>query len=122
MDWVVAFIAKGPPRSTNRMPVSAAHGDGASEATARDAPTAILQERLCHARPYQVDRASTRDQSEVLKFLATSTASRSDLQIARWRRPQLLPEHRYERTRAAIPRFQSGHADFFTPRKQLHAV
>ena len=29
-----------PPRITNRMPVSAAHGDGASEATARDAPTA----------------------------------------------------------------------------------
>ena len=29
-----------PPRSTNRMPVSAARGDRASEATVRDAPTA----------------------------------------------------------------------------------
>jgi len=31
-------------------------------------PQRIVQEGLCHARPYQVDRASTRDQSEVLKL------------------------------------------------------
>lgn len=123
MDAVVAFIAKGPPRGTNTMPVSAARSETALRKQRLETrPQRIVQERLCHARPYQVDRASTRDQSEVSKFLATSTAYRSDLQIARWRRPQLLPEHRYERTRAAIPRFQSGHADFFTPRKQLHAV
>jgi hypothetical protein len=30
-------------------------------------PQRIVQEGLCHARPYQVDHASTRDQSEVLK-------------------------------------------------------
>jgi hypothetical protein len=56
-----------PPRSTNRMPVSAAHGDGLRKQRLETRPQRIVQERLCHARPYQVDRASTRDQSEVFK-------------------------------------------------------
>lgn len=67
MDAVVAFIAKGPPRGTNRMPVSAAHGDGPRKQRLETRPQRIVQERLCHARPYQVDRAGTRDRSEVLK-------------------------------------------------------
>lgn len=65
MDAVVAFIAKGPPRGTNTMPVSAARSETALRKQRLETrPQRIVQERLCHARPYQVDRASTRDQSD----------------------------------------------------------
>ena len=80
MDAVVAFIANGEPITMwLRIVATVALQDvGPSAASPRTAtglrkqrletrPQRIVQERLCHARPYQVDRASTRDRSEALK-------------------------------------------------------
>src|SRR5262249_49314626 len=81
MDAVVAFIANGegtkpvepgeralddPPEHAKTAAVKRA-ATGLRKQRLEARPQRIVQERLCHARPYQVDRASTRDQPEVLK-------------------------------------------------------
>jgi hypothetical protein len=53
--------ALGDPRPSAAAPRTAT---GLRKQRLETRPQRIVQEGLCHARPYQVDRASTRDQSE----------------------------------------------------------